>query len=101
MMGSPIKAVWFDFMGTCLDWHTSIVQVLPNALSDQFKSAFALEYRQAYFDANAQRLSEGQPIEDFDITQRRVLELCIDQHPDVKHAFSARTIDQLVAAWHH
>ena len=97
---SAIKAVWFDFMGTCLDWHSSIVQALPPALSENDKSAFALELRQAYFDANTKRLSEGQPIEDFDDTQRRVLNSFLDQHLDIKHLFSVQVKDQLVAAWH-
>ena len=100
-MSTPIKAVWFDFMGTCLDWHSTIVQALPPSLSESNKSTFALELRQAYFDANAKRLSEGQPIEDFDETQRRVLDSFVDLNPGIKHLFSAKVKDHLVTAWHH
>lgn len=45
-----IKAVLFDFMGTCLDWHSSIVAALPASLSEEQRSEFALEWRQTYFD---------------------------------------------------
>lgn len=103
MAPSPIKAVWFDFMGTCLDWHSSIVSALPPALSDSEKSTFALEWRQAYFDANTKRLAEGSPVEDFDHTQRRVLDSFLGQTENraIKHLFSAEVKNQLVAAWHH
>ena len=102
-MASPTKAVWFDFMGTCLDWHSSIVTALPSPLSESQKSTFALELRQAYFDANTQRIAEQKPVEDFDDTQRRVLNLFLDQtqNLDIKHLFSAEVKDRLVAAWHH
>ncbi|EXJ82179.1 haloacid dehalogenase, type II [Capronia coronata CBS 617.96] len=102
-MAAPIKAVWFDFMGTCLDWHSSIVTALPSALSETEKSTFALEWRQAYFDANTKRLAEGGPVEDFDDTQRRVLDDFLDRTPnlDIKHLFSPEVKDRLVAAWHH
>ncbi|EMC94525.1 hypothetical protein BAUCODRAFT_35744 [Baudoinia panamericana UAMH 10762] len=96
-----IKVVLFDFMGTCLDWHTSIIQALPASLSDDKKSTFALHYRQAYFDFNAKRLSEGQAVLDFDETQRRVLDSYLVQHSDTKHLFSSDVKAQLIAAWHH
>src|ERR1700712_3842164 len=96
-----IKAVWFDFMGTCLDWHSSIVAALPAAVPESKKSTFALEWRQAYFDENTKRLSEGRPVEDFDETQRRVLESFLNQNQDIKLLFSAEAKDRLIAAWHH
>lgn len=101
-MADRIKAVWFDFMGTCLDWHSSIVTALPSALSETEKSTFALEWRQAYFDANTKRIAEGSPVEDFDDTQRRVLDAFLDRTPnlDIKSLFSADVKDRLVAAWH-
>ncbi len=101
-MATSIKAVWFDFMGTCLDWHSSIVAALPPALSPSEKSTFALEWRQAYFDANTRRLAEGGPVEDFDDTQRRVLDSFLDEtrNQDIKHLFSVEVKERLVAAWH-
>lgn len=47
---APIKAVLFDFMGTCLDWHSSIVAALPASIPEDQRIKFALEWRQTYFD---------------------------------------------------
>lgn len=88
-------------MGTCLDWHSTIVQALPSELSEQERSRFALQWRQSYFDYNAERLRNGQPVEDFDETQRRVLESYLDQHLDIKHLFTTQTKENLVHAWHN
>ncbi|KAJ9644341.1 hypothetical protein H2204_001693 [Knufia peltigerae] len=102
-MANRIKAVWFDFMGTCLDWHSSIEKSLPSALSESEKSSFALELRQSYFDYNAKRLVDGREVEDFDHTQRRVLDAFLDREPNlaIKHLFSVEVKEHLVAAWHH
>lgn len=99
-MATPFKAVWFDFMGTCLDWHSSIVKTLPIEISGPQKSTFALEWRQAYFDYNANRVAEGKPVEDFDETQRRVLDAFLDQRSHIKHLFTQEIKDRLVRAWH-
>lgn len=100
---APIKAVLFDFMGTCLNWHLSIVAALPTALSDPEKSTFALEWREAYFAYNMAKLTVGQPVEDFDDTQRRVLETFLNQEQNfnIKRFFSEEVKEQLITAWHH
>lgn len=100
---APIKAVLFDFMGTCLDWHSSIVAALPKALSDSEKSTFALEWREAYFAYNMAKLAGSQAVEDFDDTQRRVLESFLnqEQNSNIQHLFSEELKEQLIAAWHH
>lgn len=96
------KAVFFDFMGTCLDWHSSIVEALPDRLSDKQRSEFALEWRQCYFDANTARQANGDPPEDIDITHRRVLgELLLrPEYENVKAGFTPDLVDAAVAAWH-
>ena len=95
-----IKAVLFDFMGTCLDWHSSITTVLPSALSPDAKSDFALEWRQAYFDANTARLQDGNPPEDIDSTHRRVLNDMLEKRPDVKSLFTDDVKEKAVKSWH-
>jgi 2-haloalkanoic acid dehalogenase type II len=96
----PIKAVLFDFMGTCLDWHSSITAVLPSTLHQDARSNFALEWRQAYFDANVLRQNAGKPPEDIDITHRRVLNEVLEKHPDIKSLFTDEVKDRLVKVWH-
>jgi 2-haloacid dehalogenase len=88
-------------MGTCLDWHSTIVEALPFELSEQDRSNFALQWRQAYFDYNAERLRNGQPVEDFDETQHRVLESYLDRRSDIKHLFTTGVKEGLIQAWHH
>ena len=95
-----IKAVLFDFMGTCLDWHSSILPILPSALSQDAKSDFALEWRQTYFEANAARSRNGQPPEDIDTTHQRTLLDVLDKHPDIKPLFTQDVQEKAVAAWH-
>ena len=95
-----VKAVSFDFMGTCLDWHSSITNALPSALSPDAKSDFALEWRQAYFDANAARRHDGNPPEDIDTTHRQVLNQILENHTDMKSLFTDETKEKAVQAWH-
>ena len=97
---SPVKAVLFDFMGTCLDWHSSIISALPPTLPSDVSSKFALEWRQAYFDANNICQNAGKPPEDIDITHRRVLDKVLDKKPDIKPLFTQELKDQAVKAWH-
>lgn len=96
-----IKAVLFDFMGTCLDWHSSILPILPSALSQDAKSNFALEWRQTYFDANTARIRNGELPEDIDTTHRRTLLALLDKHPEIKPLFTPDIQDEAVAAWHN
>ena len=68
----PIKAVFLDFMGTCLDWHSSVIRTLPSTLSEETRSALALEWRQAFFDDIRSR-PPGEAPEDIDVVHERLL----------------------------
>jgi len=95
-----IKAVLFDFMGTCLDWHSSIVADLPSALPPDVKSDFVLEWRQTYFDANTAHINDGKAPEDIDITHQRTLLEVLDKHPDIAPLFTEEAPENGVKAWH-
>ncbi|KAJ5827487.1 Haloacid dehalogenase type II [Penicillium robsamsonii] len=100
-MSQPkIKAVFFDFMGTCLDWHSSVVQALPTAIPKDEASKFALEWRRRYFLENSKRVSENLHPEDIDITLARTLEALLDQSPDHKPHFEAEINKKIIKAWH-
>jgi len=96
-----IKTVLFDFMGTCLDWHTSIIAALPQSLSEDEKSQLAIEWRHAYFDANTVRLHEGKDPEDIDITHRRVLDELLERFPHLRSQFPPEAKESAVKGWHH
>lgn len=87
-------------MGTCLDWHSSIVTVLPSALPPDARSDFVLEWRQAYFDANTARLHDGKAPEDIDVTHRKALFEMLDKHPDIKPLFTDEVKEKAIKAWH-
>jgi 2-haloalkanoic acid dehalogenase type II len=100
MANTRIRAVFFDFMGTCLDWHSGAVEVLPQSITEQERSKLALEWRHDYFDANSARLAAGEPPENIDITLRRTLEALLNKYPAHKPLFDEQTMNQCVAAWH-
>lgn len=101
----PIKTVLFDFMGTCLDWHSHIVANLPHELPEHLRCSFALEWRQAYFDANSFRLAQGLPPEDIDLTHARTWDEVIsrDDFASAQSLLSATkgVKENCIAAWHH
>jgi 2-haloalkanoic acid dehalogenase type II len=87
-----VKVLFFDLMGTCLDWHTSIVDALlhvshvPSSDSSapaengqsSPQSRFALRWRQGFFDEIHARFESGKEPEDIDVTHRRVLDRLLD-----------------------
>lgn len=100
MANTKIRAVFFDFMGTCLDWHNGTIKVLPQSIAESERSRLALEWRHDYFDANAARLAANEPPEDIDVTLRKTLDALLKKHPEYEHFFDDRTKHQCVVAWH-
>jgi FMN phosphatase YigB (HAD superfamily) len=108
------KAIIFDLMGTCLDWHSTIVPVLTNALqkhrgNDQSNDRdvrndcpkLALEWRQGFFDEIHARFQAGEPSEDIDITHRRVLLRLLGDSPwKAYDGLADEDVDGCVNAWH-
>lgn len=73
-----IKAIFFDFMGTCLDWCSSVEQSLPLTIDQKERRSFALAWRVAYFRENEKRLANGLAVEDFDVTLLKTLDQILD-----------------------
>jgi 2-haloacid dehalogenase len=65
------KAIIFDLMGTCVDWHSGTLAALPPSIPTKTRSGFALQWRQNYFDSNAVQLTASLAPEDIDLTLRR------------------------------
>lgn len=97
-----VKAVFFDFMGTCLDWHGSITQALPTPFPRTLASSFALQWRRRYFLSNKARLEQNLAPEDIDITLTQTLAaLVTEQFPEYFAIFAKEEVRQkLVRAWH-
>jgi 2-haloalkanoic acid dehalogenase type II len=95
-----IRAIFFDFMGSCVDWHSEIVKAFPNALSEKERSEFALQWRQAFFDEIAAQFKAGLPPEDIDETHRRTLSQLLEARPNYHKQFSPEAREHAVQAWH-
>ncbi|KAJ5872389.1 Haloacid dehalogenase type II [Penicillium soppii] len=100
-MSQPkIKAVFFDFMGTCLDWHGSVVKALLPTITQEEASKLALEWRRQYFLENSNRVSQNLHPEDIDITLAHTLEVVLDQSPEHQLLFDSEAKAKLIQAWH-
>lgn len=102
MSNPPIKAILFDFMGTCLDWHTGVVKTLPQSIPETERSNLALQWRQDYFDYNAARLAKKQAPENIDITLWKTLDALLEKDPwtTYKDIFDEAIREKCVAIWH-
>ncbi|WPH01618.1 (S)-2-haloacid dehalogenase IVA [Acrodontium crateriforme] len=96
------KALLFDFMGTCLDWHSTILSQLPETIPQDERSALCIEWRHRYFDSNTARQARGEPPEDIDVTHRRVLAevLAQPEKAHIKAFFTPEVVEELIGAWH-
>jgi len=87
-------------MGTCLDWHTSVVNSLPSSIPREERSRLALEWRRRYFIENSQRHQQGLFPEDIDITLARVLETVLPDFPSTSASMSPDVKRKMIQAWH-
>ncbi|KAI1365511.1 haloacid dehalogenase [Xylaria arbuscula] len=99
---NKIKAVCFDFVGTCLDWHSAIIAALPPGFPAETKSGFILDWRQAYFNRNDRLFSSGSALEDVDVSYRQALEEVLErpENSSHKHLFTEAVKDVLIRQWH-
>ncbi len=99
------KALIFDLMGTCCDWHSSLRPVLrsnptlemlpPSALSN-----FATEWRAGFFEEIHARFQAGEPAEDIDITHRRALDRLLSARGVDLTMWGEEVRQKLVNQWH-
>lgn len=100
-----IKAVLFDFMGTCLDWRSAVTAGLPLTIPGEERREFALAWRVAYFRENERRLHAGLPTEDIDETLARTIDdlLSVGEYASLASHFllSAEAKQKVIASWHN
>ncbi|KAH7075080.1 haloacid dehalogenase [Paraphoma chrysanthemicola] len=75
------KVIFFDLMGTCCDWLSSLLPLLHTlpahpslAPKDDKFHALALAWREGFFEEIHTRFNAGLEQEDIDVTHRRVLD---------------------------
>ncbi|PVH95334.1 HAD-like protein [Periconia macrospinosa] len=97
-----IKAILFDYMGTCLDWHSSVVSTLPPSMPPEQASQLALQWRQQYFDLNQARVSRNLPVEPFDDTLAKALDIVLsDQFKNLERHFDGNAKKRAIRAFHN
>jgi len=99
---APIKALVFDLMGTCLNWHSTISPVLEDATassSDRTRSSSpkALAWRHRFFNEIHRRFEADLPPEDIDETHRRTL---LDLLGSGGGTMESDKVEACVKAWH-
>ena len=100
----PIKAVFFDFMGTCLDWHVSITAALPAIITPERCSELALDWRQRFFDRISARHTAQEAPEDIDTTFQQSLFTTLKdkKYSNIREHLEdlTSTGSSLIRAWH-
>ena len=96
-----VKVIFFDFMGTCLDWHSGIVKTIPARIPYELRVELSLAWRQAFFKDIHERFEERLPPEDIDRTHARLLARLMAEDP----RFTNLDLDEIeqqaaVRAWH-
>ncbi|TAQ90717.1 hypothetical protein B7494_g1005 [Chlorociboria aeruginascens] len=95
------KALLFDFMGTCLDWHGSVsagIRELNSksaAVLGEEPESLAMKWRMKYFEE-----SRGKPPEDVDVTLRRILDTLLEDRGVGYEQWNEAMRRELVQKWH-
>ena len=100
------KALIFDLMGTCCDWHSSIVPAIAScptapSLSSEDYSNLAIDWREGFFEEIHHRFQTGEPAEDIDVTHRRVLDRLLQERGVDSQTWDDEVRDKLVQQWHN
>jgi hypothetical protein len=92
------RALIFDLMGTCVDWHSSLLSLLPDSpvgVGDEHSlettnnsmaaagtqlNPLLMKWRMGFFAEIQKRHIEGKPLEDIDLTHQRVLDDILQEH---------------------
>lgn len=101
-----IQALVFDLMGTCTDWHTSILTAmrryaLPIPLADSDLPALATAWRAGFFRAIFTSFEAGEESPDIDVIHARVLDGLLEAKGVGQETWNATVRKDLVQAWHN
>lgn len=101
------KVIFFDLMGTCCDWLSSLLPALhacPPISSltpaEPRLRELAIAWREGFFQEIHTRFNRGEPNEDIDITHRRVLDRLLEANGIGNDMWNVSVRDKLVRQWH-
>ncbi|KAI0917170.1 hypothetical protein AcW1_007564 [Taiwanofungus camphoratus] len=100
-----VKALVFDLMGTCTDWHTSILSEMrqypvPAPLVGSDMPALAADWRAGFFRAILASFEAGEQSPNIDIVHANVLDEILALRGVGTDVWDAQVRAQLVKAWH-
>lgn len=100
-----VQVLVFDLMGTCTDWHTSIVaamlrQAPPPPLTDADLPVLAMAWRTGFFRAIFASYTAGEQAPSIDEVHARVLDAILAERGVGTEVWNASVREQLVHAWH-
>lgn len=106
-MGSTQKAIFFDLMGTCCDWLSSLLPALqccpPHPALEPAEPKLrqlAIAWREGFFAEIHSRFNRGDEAEDTDVTHRRVLDRLLDERGIGPGSWNDKMRNSLVHQWH-
>lgn len=101
------KVIFFDLMGTCCDWLTSLLPALHACPSHPLLTPaeselreLAITWREGFFEEIHARFGRGEPPEDIDMTHRRVLDRLLEAKGIDHDIWSDDVRAKLVHQWH-
>jgi FMN phosphatase YigB (HAD superfamily) len=100
------KALVFDLMGTCVDWHSSLLALLPahqqlEPCNLNGLNPLLVTWRSGFFAEIHRRYEAGEPQEDIDVTHRRVLDGLLEERGlDDQDGWTEAKREDLVQGWH-
>lgn len=92
-----VKALIFDLMGTCVDWHTVVSSTLAQNLGIDVAKAVATDWRAGFFTEIHRQFTAKESPEDIDVTHLRVLNIILQ---DRKISLDDNAKELAVASWH-
>jgi 2-haloalkanoic acid dehalogenase type II len=108
MSGHKQKAIFFDLMGTCCDWLSSLLPTLhtcpPHPSLEPAESKLrelAIAWREGFFQELHTNFSTRGLAEDIDVTHRRVLDKLLEEKGVDIVCWDDSVRDKLVRQWHN
>ena len=104
---SQVEALLFDLMGTCANWHTSIIAAMkghpfPPQLAESDLSALASEWRAGFFRSIMSSFNAGEESPDIDFVHARVLDELLEARGiPTDFVWDTKRRADLVQAWHN
>ena len=102
------KVIFFDLMGTCCDWLSSLLPALhtcpphPSLIPTEPKlRELAIAWREGFFHEIHVQFRDSKPTEDIDVTHRRVLDRLLEEKGIDIVCWDDGVRDRLVRQWHH